>query len=217
MIRSEALVRLERMLGGSTPPALSPDELGDLLDGATLPDATGRLATADASWISGIAYEVGDLVVPRSRTGRLYVVTVAGTSGADEPVWPSSGSVTADGVTYELDTTTIPTAWKPTYDLAAAASEGWRWKAGLVSDRFRFADGGDSYDRNQVFEHCNKMAELYESKSRAGGIIVGDTGSAQSGLGTFTLGEQETRIGLGDDRLIRLERWDGTGEIPRVN
>lgn len=217
MLRDEALVRLERMLGGSTPPALSPDELGDLLTGASAADASGRVLAADADRVwTARAYEVGDLVVPSVPTGYLYRVTVAGTA-VTEPSWPTSGDVTLDGVTYELDTTTLPTAWSPTYDLAAAAAEGWRWKAGLVSDRFRFADGGDSYDRNQVFEHCNKMAELYEAKARGGGILVGDSGSAQSGLGTFTLGETETRIGLGDDRLIRLERWDGSGELPRVN
>lgn len=220
MLRDEALARLTRMLGGTTPPVLQPSEIASLLDDAARPDASGRFVASDADrvWTANAAYAVGDLVVPTTPTGRLYRVTASdGAAGPTEPAWPTSGSVVLDGVTYELDTTSVPTAWQPTYDLAAAAAAGWNEKAGLVSDRFRFADGGDSYDRNQIFEHCVKMAELYESKVRAGGILVGDEGSAQSGLGTFTLGETETRVGIGDDRLIRLARWDGSGKLPRVN
>lgn len=218
MTRAEALVRLERMLGGSTPPALSPDELGDLLDGSALADASGRLSSADIVWTAGAALAIGDLVVPSSRSGMLFRVTATdGAAGAAEPIWPSSGSVTLDGVTYERDTTAVPTAWQATYNLALAAAEGWRYKAGLVSDRFRFADGGDSYDRNQIFDHCLKMAELYEGKVRAGGIVVGNEGSFQHGAGTFTLGGPETVVVMGEDRLVRLERWDGSGDLPRVN
>jgi hypothetical protein len=216
--RAEALLRLERMLGGSTPPKLSPEELGDLLDAAALADASGRARSSDTPWTGATAYDVGALVVPTFETGRLYRVTVAGTSGEAEPLWPSSGTVVLDGVTYELDTTTTPTAWKPTYDLAVAAAEGWRQKAGLTSDRFRFGEGGDSYERQQVFEHCLKMAGLYESKAAAGGAIVGDSGAGQSGAGTFTLPRSDTRVGLElEERVIVLERWDGSGELPRIN
>jgi hypothetical protein len=65
------------------------------------------------------------------------------------------------------------TGWAGAWDLYAAAAAGWRRKAGVVSDRFKFAADGATYERQQMFEHFLTMAGWYAA--RAGSLIVGDT------------------------------------------
>ena len=214
---AEVRERLERLVAASTSPTLGAGEISALLRGAVRPDSAGRLYTDDVAWTANAALAVGDRVVPASRTGSVFVVTASdGAAGATEPDWPATGSVTLDGVTYEL-AADAPAAWRPTYDLAAAVAEGWRMKAGLVSDRFRFADDGDTYDRDQIFAHCVRMAEHYEAKAAAGGLLVGSPAGGARGASMMTLERSDRAAGLDEDRLIRLERWDGTGAVPRVN
>lgn len=52
-------------------------------------------------------------------------------------------------------------AWVPTWDLNSAASEGWQRKAGKVVANFRFSSDGQSFDRHQVFEMCERRAADY--------------------------------------------------------
>lgn len=66
----------------------------------------------------------------------------------------------------------VPDLW----DLDAAAAEGWRWKAGKVTDRFAFTSDVSSYSREQVHELCLKNAALYDRGVRA----VQVTGSSQN-------------------------------------
>ena len=63
-------------------------------------DWTVRI-TAGQVWRASTVYALGVIVRPTVETGRMYVVTVAGTSGASEPSWPTglhgtaiNGSVT---------------------------------------------------------------------------------------------------------------------------
>jgi hypothetical protein len=52
------------------------------------------------------------------------------------------------------------------YDLNAAAAAGWReWMASKAS-LYRFSADGASYDRNQWFDHCQKMADYYDRLSK---------------------------------------------------
>lgn len=214
MTEAEAIERLSKLVAAATAPTLTSDELADLLAIGALSDSAGS-SSAENEWAASTAYDVGDTVVPTSRTGKRYVVTVAGTSDAAEPSWPDSGTVADGSVTWALDTST-PAAWSPTYDLATAAAEGWRYKAGAVSDRFRFSQEGEGYDRNQIFEHCLRMAEIYERKR--GTILVGDVPTGAGGSAYELIPEgSDTHLGLDDDRMIRMKRWDGTGSIPRVN
>lgn len=209
MTEAEAIERLGRLVAKDTAPTLTDAELADLLSVGILADSAEHAAEADsAEWAASTAYVVGDTVVPTSRTGRRYIVTIAGSSDASEPSWPTSGTVVDGGVTWELDAA-LPAAWLPTYDLALAAAEGWRYKAGRVSDRFRFSQEGEGYDRNQIFEHCLRMAEIYDGK--AGTLIIGDAGSRGSAF-ELAMDRSDTVVGLDSDRLIRLERWTGSGD-----
>jgi hypothetical protein len=51
--------------------------------------------------------------------------------------------------------------WTPTYDLAAAAAEGWRRKAGKAAAMFNFAEDGQQFQRSQVYAQCVSMADRY--------------------------------------------------------
>lgn len=57
------------------------------------------------------------------------------------------------------------TDWIPTYDLNAAAAEGWRRKAGKVSGSNDFSVDGDSYSDSQQHAMCLEMAKSYAAKS----------------------------------------------------
>lgn len=49
------------------------------------------------TWVSGIAYAVGDQVLPTSDNGFFYECIVAGTSGVSEPTWATTeGEETTD-------------------------------------------------------------------------------------------------------------------------
>lgn len=58
---------------------------------------------ADTAWTASASYASNDLVRPSTATGYQYQCTVAGTSGATEPVWPTTvnGTVVDGGVTWK--------------------------------------------------------------------------------------------------------------------
>lgn len=55
--------------------------------------------------------------------------------------------------------------WDPSYDLNAAAAEGWRIKAGMVAGDFNFSADGASYSKADVLAHCLEMETKYASRS----------------------------------------------------
>lgn len=55
--------------------------------------------------------------------------------------------------------------WTPTWDLNAAAAEGWRRKAGYAASRFNFAEDSQRFDRAQIYAHCLQQAEQYARRS----------------------------------------------------
>lgn len=63
----------------------------------------------------------------------------------------------------DLDVTDA--GWTPTWDLDAAAAEGWRRKAGIAAARFSFAEDGQRFDRAQIYAHCLGQAEQYARRS----------------------------------------------------
>jgi hypothetical protein len=62
--------------------------------------------------------------------------------------------------------------WTPTYDLNAAAAEGWEMKAGMAAGDYDFAASGQRFDRSQVSAQCLKMAEVYSARSGGGSVAV---------------------------------------------
>jgi hypothetical protein len=75
-------------------------------------------------------------------------------------------------------------------DLNAAASQGWLMKAAAVSDWYQATSDGSSFSRQQVFEHCLRMANKYEEMSSATLVSVRmeidqETGTEAPGEGDF--------------------------------
>lgn len=54
--------------------------------------------------------------------------------------------------------------WTPTWDLNAAAAEGWARKAGIAASRFNFAEDGQRFDRAQIYQHCEAQRKLYADR-----------------------------------------------------
>lgn len=185
MNESEARAKLVDLTAANTFPTLTDEQVDRLLRSSRRVDVDGVLPSDDTEWAAATDYVVDDLIVPTVRSGRAYKVTVAGTSGATEPTWPTvhGDTVTLDGVTYE-DVTDDHAIWSGPWDFNRAAAEGWRIKAANVSNRHDFGSNQGNYNPSQVFEHCVKMAEYYASR----------------------------QIGTIDVESVR--RWDGRGGIP---
>lgn len=54
--------------------------------------------------------------------------------------------------------------WTPTWNLDAAAAEGWRWKAGKVAGAYTFGDAGATFSRSDMVKACMDMAKTYSSR-----------------------------------------------------
>lgn len=52
------------------------------------------------------------------------------------------------------------------YDLNAAAADGWRELMAAKANLYKFTADGATYDRNQWFDHCVQMAEYYDRMSK---------------------------------------------------
>lgn len=144
-----AFVRLARMVAMDEEPVLSDQDLLRLLD----------KHTRGSVWAAATAYAYGDEIIPATRNGRRYICAVAGTSGATEPDWPINAfSTVVDGtVTWEeagLD-------WTDGYDLEAAAHEAWLEKAAIAASAHDFQTDQQSFTRNQLIQHCERMAGRY--------------------------------------------------------
>jgi hypothetical protein len=63
--------------------------------------------------------------------------------------------------------------WTGTWDLRFAAAEGWRWKAGKVSERVGMNVDGDAVQRQHLYKHCMDMAKGYAT-GVVGTIQVGE-------------------------------------------
>jgi hypothetical protein len=74
-----------------------------------------------------------------------------------------------EGHTYPED------AWTPTWDLDAAAAEGWRRKASLAVARFDFAEDTQTFSRSQIYSHCIAQAEEYGRRSMGAIKVLGGT------------------------------------------
>lgn len=172
MQEADARAQLAAKVQQSSEPTLSNAELQALLNAYRRVDVYGVYADRYASWVASTAYSVGDYVVPTTRNGHFYRVTVAGTGTSTEPTWPttSGAAVTQDGITY-VEAGAAP--WLGTWALNEAAAEGWRWKAGKAAGRYSFGSDVNNFQRRQIHEMCLQMAEQYSK----GGSTVCVAGS----------------------------------------
>lgn len=74
-----------------------------LVDDNYIPRQNRHDSYSAPAWASGATYNEGDLVIPTTANGHLYICTVGGTSGGSEPSWPTidGETVTDNAVTWE--------------------------------------------------------------------------------------------------------------------
>jgi hypothetical protein len=96
----------------------------------------------------------------RDRLARMVAATTAPTLDDDalDTLLTTAARVDRDGHTADTD------GWEPTYDLNAAAAEGWRWKAAAAAATVDVTTDGTHLRRAQVHEHCLKMAAHYTAR-----------------------------------------------------
>lgn len=89
--------------GTTRPRVFQLNDNGAAFDGTGFAVALELLQIGGLVWHASTAYVVGDLVRPTEGNGRLYRVTVAGTSDVTEPTFPTvAGGTVVDGtVTFE--------------------------------------------------------------------------------------------------------------------
>ena len=56
-----------------------------------------------SAWVASTAYVIDDIVIPTVANTHYYKCTVAGTSDASEPTWPTDGSTVVDGTVTWID------------------------------------------------------------------------------------------------------------------
>lgn len=54
--------------------------------------------------------------------------------------------------------------WTETWDVNAAAAEGWRRKAARAVAKFDFAEDSQRFSRAQIFQHCKEQERSYADK-----------------------------------------------------
>jgi hypothetical protein len=162
MDEATATTRLEAMTAWDSEPTLTSGQITALVAAARRTDDSFRWATDDTSWAALTAYALATRRAPITRNGHLYEVSTAGTSGASEPTWPTdAGSTVVDGT---VSWTEVGASWSPTYDLNAAAAEGWRWKAAKVAGEFDFNTDQQTFNRTGKHVQCLAMAEHYQKR-----------------------------------------------------
>jgi hypothetical protein len=79
---ASARTRIESMVAWDQEPVLTSDQVTELVVLARRADVNSRWIDDDTDWAGTHAYALGDRVAGTPRNGHVYVVTVAGTSGA---------------------------------------------------------------------------------------------------------------------------------------
>jgi hypothetical protein len=157
-----ATARLQSMTAWDSEPVLSADQLTALVAFGRRSDDVFRWITDDTNWAAVTTYVLNTRRAPITRNGHIYLVTTAGTSGAVEPAWPTALNATiADGTVVWTE---AGGSWAPTYDLNAAAAEGWRWKAATVAGAFSFTTDSQVFNRAEINAMCLAMAEKYQKR-----------------------------------------------------
>lgn len=168
MNEDTAMARLSSMVAADKEPILDSEKLMALLDISAVPDIYGTPICNKASvalYANTTAYEAGDMV----RTGeyRFWQALTRGTSGSTTfpaLLGPLVGTPYhwRDGDILWLDAGPL---WIPSWSLNKAAAEGWRWKAGQLSEQFDFASDNQQFSARQQMGNCLNMAALYDKKT----------------------------------------------------
>jgi len=176
---STARDRLRRMVAADTDPRLDAEAINDLMTVAARPDRAGndpRCRVSVTARAASTRYAAGDVVRQASDVERWWICQVPGTTGSTAPGWPVLTGVPR-GTAQVVDGTVVwidaGSRWSPTWDLAAAAADGWEQKAAQVAHRFTFTADGQRFDRSQIHAMCLDMADRFRRRGGVGSTHTG--------------------------------------------
>jgi hypothetical protein len=131
--------------------ALTTVEVDRLVRLAAMPDSSGTLPDDYLVWAPSTALTLATMRVPSTRTGYVYRVSTAGTTGVAEPsAWPTTiGQTVSDGtVTWTVEKSA---PWLGSWDVNEAAAIGCEWRSVKLADNFTVALGaGKSFNRMET-------------------------------------------------------------------
>jgi hypothetical protein len=168
MDEDTAMARLSSMVAAATDPVLDSEDLMKLLDMFPVADVFGTGSgntVAVALYAGATAYNPGDTV--RTAANRFWRAVTPGTSGGvtfPAVIGPASSPpyLYRDGDIVWQDKGGL---WVPSWNLNKAAAEGWRWKAGRLSQKFNFASDNQQFSPQQKMANCLSMVAQYDKKS----------------------------------------------------
>lgn len=164
---TDALTELQDLVQSSVAPTLSAAELGRLLRLGAATDEDGNEPDMWPAWAVATAYALNYRVVPITRNGYVYKVTVAGTSHASTiPTWPTTvdATVTDNTVTWKCE---AASAWTPTYSpsgLNLAAMRGWEMKFAKLTNNETFSSDGASFNPEARRADIEKQINMFRRK-----------------------------------------------------
>jgi hypothetical protein len=134
--------------------------------------------TTEAGAVEDSVIQVRVLSTDRSQAQQLARNQLSRMTAADEE--PTLDDAALDDLLYSAqleDGDGIAPSeddWTPTYDLNAAAAEGWRWKAARAASSYAFTMDGDFAERSILHLRCKEMAEMYRRRIVSSVPIVTD-------------------------------------------
>jgi hypothetical protein len=175
MDEATARTQLETLVDADADPSLTSSEVSAILDRARRPDRAGNPITNVAAnvgaWEASTVYAVGDVVTPVDVNGRYWMCVTPGRTYPTEPTWSDTKRLAPFSIGVldnEVRWTYAGTEWTPSWDINAAAAEGWRIKAGKVAGRYNFTTDGQQFARAQMIAHCRHMERMFRRKITAG-------------------------------------------------
>ena len=107
-------------------------------------------------------------MVPTTPNGRVYECRVAGTSGANQPLFPVYSPYQVKGFSLEDGTGDPTLMWVDQgpinverYDVRTATRQAWLIKASRVAADIDAKEGTSDVKLSQLMQHCLEMANRF--------------------------------------------------------
>lgn len=164
--KTEAELRQEikSLVQSDSEPILQESQIDILVRQSFLKDSSNYVPDLMFERVGSKRYTVGMRMVPMNRNGHSYICVQSGVTSAIEPTFPGeTEEVITDGTVVWNESSII--YWTPTYNPFAAIGFGWEMKASMCVADYQFSSDGQTFNRQQVYEHCMKQAAEWRKRT----------------------------------------------------
>lgn len=163
-------------------------------------------------WTAATVYVLGDTVVATERDGGYFTVTVAGTSGATEPTWPTEtdGTVVDGTVTWER---TGSAPWTPTWNLAYGIAMGWKLKMGKVACAVDISAAGQTIKRSQLLTNLKEVWRMWAMRASTWDQMILNGALRDRRIGVAMTNANDELFIDGQIQWATLDHWGGRGYL----